>query len=140
MKKFKQKLFVSCMSLFIVLGISVPVFASSQYYSFTMRNSVVDGSRNNKYYSFNGGKVTISGSHTITERRYPNYTPQNVRFILYQERFGPDKPMGEIIAPAEGNVNGIIASSTEKGKKYYLYIYTVYNDFITRQGSGSLNN
>lgn len=128
------------MSLFIFLGISVPVFASSQSYSFTMNNRMVNGSKNGKFYYFNGGAVSISGSHSITARRYPNYNPLPVFFELKECGLIFDTSMGEVQGPPAGNVRGTLTNKTNKGKKYYLVIYTGENDYITRQGSGRLNN
>lgn len=63
----KSKLFSLFIALIFVLSFTLPTFASSYNYSFTMNYRVVDGSANGQFYYLSSGPAKIEGHTTIID-------------------------------------------------------------------------
>ncbi|WP_176762238.1 hypothetical protein [Eubacterium oxidoreducens] len=115
--------------------------AASSSYSYTMNYRLVDGSKNKQYYTLNGGRIYISGSHhEYSTDKGALKTYNNIYYALYRKRAGADYYCGKIICSIKDSPSGIIGIGDKTSSKYYLQIYKVEDDGHNIKGSGRLKN
>lgn len=137
MKNVKVRVFVILGVIFSLL--SFKSYTASSYYSFRMRNRVVDGSKNGQYHTLSKGRVYISGNCYVTGKDYSQALQADLKYTLYEERWGWDKEYNTINSGTRTTVRGYMGT-VKGGSKYYLLIYTTERDYHHRSGSGRLHN
>lgn len=141
MKKMKQNLMAIATVMATSFAFATMTFAGSSNYSFTLDHRVVDGSDNGTYHSLDKGTAYIDGGHYeyLTDKGALS-TYNNITYVLYRSRFGPDKSCGSIECDYYTNPSGKIGTADEKSSKYYLQIYKVEDDGHNIKGSGTIYN
>lgn len=136
-----KNLFKVSAVLALVLILSVfllPVLATSSNYSFDMRNTIVDGKKNNEFHYLGPGYAYISGSQYVYESVYPDANIEKLHFTLVKSNFGFDTTIGTITADNNSSIS-VSYGKIEDGK-YYLQIWKANRDWHHTRGSGTLSN
>ncbi len=142
----KRKIFTTIIIVLLLFTMSVPTFAKSNAFEFTLSNRVVDGSQNGKYHSLDGGTyASISGSMIQTGGSTVNDSKYTIYAELCNKTSGNSfgvvtlgKPTGDI---TKTTFSGTFSKrKTGGGTKYYLIIYRGESDGRTMSGSGTLKD
>lgn len=142
----KRKIFTTIIIAALLFTMSVPTFAKSSKFGFTLSNRVVDGSENGKYHSLDGGTyASISGSMVqtggATETDLKNTIYAELRNKTSGNSFGVvtlGKPSGGIMRTTFSGT--FDERKTGGGTKYYLIIYRGESDGRTMSGEGTLKD
>lgn len=141
MKRIKQCLTAVAAVTAMCFAFTAMTFAGTGSYSFTMNNMVVDGSKNNIYYSLDKGAVYISGTHwecSTDQGALDTYNP--ITYVLLRKRVGPDKGCGSIKCSLFSDPSGQLGTADTNSSDYYLQVYKVEDDGHNIEGNGTIYN
>jgi hypothetical protein len=124
---------------------SIPVFAKSSGFDFTLKHRVVNGSKNGEYHSLAGGtKPLISGSMEQTGGSTVNNLSNTIYAELLNKTSGNSFGVVTLGKPSKTgkktSFSGRFTKKTGGGTKYYLIIYRTSSDGRVMSGSGILKD
>lgn len=129
------------LSLTMATMVSMPVYAKTASWSFTMKNRLVDGSTSGKYYSIKKDtNVYISGTIDAIKQKAAADEHSGLSVYLCRERFGRDEEYASCYI-GKGNKkfnNKKLGKTTETDSKYYLIFYKGSLDNYTLKGQGEI--
>ena len=145
MKKTKRYLGASFILAFLFCIISIPAFAATNHFSFTMNRRYISGDDTNTYHILRNGDVFITGSITSVKQNnnYGGSSPNPIIMNLYRSQTGPDKLCGKVELGKKTKItfkDKKIGVADQTSSKYYLVIYKVEQDYWTSTGEGTLFN
>lgn len=142
----KRKIFTAIIASTLLVTMSIPTFAKSSEFKFTLEHRVVDGSKNGVYHALSGGTYpSISG----TMRQTGGVTETDLRNNIYVEL--RNKTSGNSFGSVwlgRPSTDGTSISfsdtfserKTGGGTKYYLIVYRAESDGRIMEGSGDLED
>ena len=139
----KSKIYTILLFSLLVTIMSIPAFAATSKFDFTMKHRVVNGKTNGEYHTLSGGKrPTISGS--MYQTGGTTNTGTNEIFVELVNKTSGNS-FGSV-SLGKPNKNGSKKSFSETfskktggGTKYYLIFYRVESDGRTISGDGSIS-
>lgn len=150
----KNKIFTTFIASFLILTLSIPIYAHSSDWEFTMNRRYVSGKSNGEYHNFDeDSNITIDGNLTYnsTSWQVAETDPLNITVVLYRDKVGRDKKIGSyrISSPdAEGDdvptlsksFTKKLGTSDEDSDDYYLVFSKVEDDNWNITGAGDLSD
>lgn len=127
---------------FALFAFAAPVLASSSFYSWSMSNRVVDGSRNGQFHSLAAGALRNSGQIWVTSTDSVHQpSPITVNIDVMKDDFFDSLVCRVSVLPSQ-----IINSGTQYAKNcgtiaaasYYLIIWKSTDDGWNEAGQGDL--
>ena len=135
----------------LLLCLQGNVFAASYSVSGTLNYRVLDGSKNNKYYSIGKGKdITFSGtvsktgynSSEVEVNAYGNKVGTQTTYINLYEQTNSGKGVklcGDSVKVSDGSKSFKATGKSQYANKKYVYIYKPMNDGYDLKISGKIS-
>ncbi len=142
MKNIKAKILTFSIILAICLSFSIPVFASSSSYNFSMNYRNVNGKENGQFHQLTKGvPVKIYGSTTIVNSSDPSFPKYDIYYSLVRDVFGFDKKYGSVNGGVGRSFSGTFSGKPDvTSGDYYLIIWKTEDDGHDVEGDGTIYN
>ncbi|MFZ3579653.1 hypothetical protein, partial [Virgibacillus sp. DJP39] len=131
-------------AVILIMSMSLPALAATNYYDFSLNYRVVNGKDNGEFHSLQSGTAHIDGSMYISSSAEGAVGPNNVKYTLYKDEWGFDPTFGTVDGGTprgySTNFSGSYSGLESSSSKYYLLIYKVEDDGHNIQGSGELTD
>lgn len=141
----KRLIFTIMTASFLFTVMSMPALAKSSMFDFTMKNRLVDGSKNGIYHSLTGGTYpTLEGDIYQTGGAIVN-AGRNTIYAELRNKTSKNS-FGEVILGRPDDKGKKVSFSrkfskkTGGGNKYYLIFYRTESDGRIMSGEGTLSD